>query len=149
MTPEPAAPVDWKDYVDEKVQNIERAVDVAREGIPPHVTIQEFLQTLDRTRDRYEDKLEKQRDRYEDKLAVEREKGIQLALASADKLEQERIARATDRAELNKQVTELTRELSDVAIAKAETANEKQIESLKEQIGALREEMQGLVTKMA
>jgi hypothetical protein len=116
---------DWtasqvKQYVDEKFYEIQRAVDVAREGQPPHVTLQHHLEVV----------------------LQEREKALQLALTSADKLEQERIARTADQISAESRIAELTRQLSDTAILKAESAADKRFEefakTVEEQIRELR-----------
>jgi hypothetical protein len=129
-----------KELINEKIAGVQRAVDVAREGVPPHVTIQDYFERLDALRDR-----------YEDKLAVEREKGIQLALASADKLEQERIARATDQTECERRIGDLRAEMQKMAIDKAETSQTKQFDefsrTVEEQIGTLRTALQDLTRR--
>jgi hypothetical protein len=118
-----------KELINEKIAGVQRAVDVAREGVPPHVTIQDYFEML----------------------LNEREKAVQLALTSADKLEQERIARANDQVSCDRRIAELTRELSETAILKAEAAQAKQFDefskTVEEQIGTLRTALQDLTRR--
>jgi hypothetical protein len=133
---QPATPAEgWtpgqlKQLVDEKIAEVQRAVDVAREGIPPHVTIQDYFEML----------------------LNEREKAVQLALTSADKLEQERLARNADLVDCERRVSELTRQLSQTAIDKAEDAANKRFEeqanAVKEQVNGLTEAVRGLTERM-
>lgn len=107
----PEASTGWtadqvKAYADERLHEINRAVDVAREGEPPHVTLQYHLEALLR----------------------EHEKQVSLAQTSADRLEVERIARAIDQATFERERAELVRQMSDTAILKAEAASEKQFD---------------------
>jgi hypothetical protein len=129
-----------KQLIDESEARVQRAVDVAREGVPPHVTIQDYFE-----------RLETLRDRYEDKLAVEREKGIQVAQKAANELEQERIARATDQTNCEKRIGELRAELSKMAIDKAEMSQTKQFDefskTVEEQINTLRTALQDLTRR--
>jgi hypothetical protein len=101
-----------KQLVESKIADVQRAVDVALEGEPPHVTLQYHIEAL----------------------LGEREKQIQLALTSANELEQERIARARDQIDANQREAELTRQLSDTAILKAETSSDKRFDEFKEAI---------------
>jgi hypothetical protein len=126
-----------KALVDEKIASVQRAVDVAREGVPPHVTIQEHFESL-----------EKLRHRYEDKLEVEKEKGIQLALTAANELEQERIARAADQTECERRVGDLRAELQAMAINKAESSQKEQFKALEDQISTLRTAFQELTRRL-
>jgi hypothetical protein len=122
--------VPLKQYIDQQLEEMRRAVDVAREGVPPHVTIQEYFEMM----------------------LNEREKAVQIALTAADELEQERLARNTDLITCERRVAELTRQLSETAILKAEAANDKRFEeqsaSVKEQLNALAEQVQLLTQRM-
>jgi GTP-binding protein EngB required for normal cell division len=127
--PEEEQVVPLKQYVDDKFEEMQRAVDVAREGVPPHVTIQEYFEML----------------------LNEREKAVQLALTSADKLEQERIARSNDQTACERRIAELTRNLSETAILKAEASQAKQFDefskTVEEQISVLRTTIQDLTRR--
>jgi hypothetical protein len=131
----PKTTVGWdadqlKAYVDERLHEVNRAVDVAREGEPPHVTLQYHLEAV----------------------LNEREKQVTLALDSADKLEQERIARASDRAAFERERADLVRALSDTAILKAEAAASKQFDdfykTVNSQLADMRTAMQDLTKRV-
>lgn len=110
-------------YAQEQFAEVRRAVDVAREGEPPHVILQYHLEAI----------------------LAEREKSVQLALTSADKLEQERIARVQDNIESERRISELTRELSDTAILKAETAHEKRFEEFQKTVNTQLDTMRAVL----
>ncbi len=117
-------------YAQEQFAEVRRAVDVAREGEPPHVILQYHLEAI----------------------LTEREKAVQLALESAEKLEQERIGRIRDSIEAERRIGILTRELSDTAILKAETAGEKRFEEFQKtvnsQLEAMRTALQDLTRRI-
>jgi 2'-5' RNA ligase len=130
-----------KALLDERIAEVQRNVEIAREAQPPHVTIQDYFE-----------RVEALRDRYEDKLAIEREKEIRLALNAANELEQERLGRNTDLIKCIHQISELRAELSQTAIDKAEeSANKRFTEhstSVKEQIDALTTAVQMLTQRL-
>jgi hypothetical protein len=137
-----------KALLDERIAEVQRNVEIAREAQPPHVTIQDYFERIEALRDRYEDKIAALRDRYEDKLAVEREKGTKLALDAAEKLEQERLARSSDQVECERRINVLTRELSQTAIDKAEEAANQRFGEVSRQLDAMRGEIQALTGRM-
>lgn len=67
---------------------------------------------------------------------------INAALVSAEILEKERMSRASDQVDAERRVSELTRQLSDIAISKAEGSTTKQFDefskSIKDQMDDLR-----------
>ncbi len=115
-----------KEYLDAQLAEMRRAVEVARQGDPPHVTMREHLEAV----------------------AIEREKAIQLALASADKLELERMGRAEDHSAAVERELHLTNTLSELAIAKAENQTEKRFAALGDRIQAIFEGLDKRLTAL-
>ncbi len=143
-----------KQFMDEQLAEVRRAVDVAREGEPPSVPLQYHFETVFGLVERADQRAERERERAAEALRTELARSIvegdralrdhiaaqvaeiKAALLSADLLEQERTGRIGERIDAERRITELTRHASDTAISKAEGSAAKQFDEFAKAINA-------------